>query len=521
MALSRDEKKVLARSSPAGFAWYASGERWVPADHLMLLSQKLVDAAAGRIKRLMVFMPPRHGKSELISKYTPAWYLGRFPDRQVMLASYSDQFAASWGRKARDEFKEHGPSLFGVRVNPETAGGGQWHVLGRDGVMVTAGVGGGLTGKGAHLLIIDDPVKNSQDAASEVIQQAQIDWWKSTARTRLMPGGSVVLVMTRWHEADLAGRLIADWQAEGGDEWEIISLPGIAEERCSVSYPPAKMLDVGADALGRGPGEALWPKKLHAGNLVGFDLEDLEQTRRAMGGHWFNAMYQQRPSAAEGNLFQKKHFRYYEREAGGLIRIFRENGTEVFDPDHSVLKFCTVDAAESEKKSADFTVVATWLVTPSRDLLLWNRERVKFEGPEVKSLIRRVNFAERPSIICVEKASAGTGILQELVREGLPLIALHPDTDKITRALPMVARYEEHRVFHPRGIGFEWVQEEWEPELLNFPNALNDDQVDVAAYAGLQLPLLGGHGALRGGAVSQTRSGRAGTLTGGLLSQNL
>lgn len=503
--------KSLARSSPAGYAFYCSEGTWIPAEHLLLLNEKLADVAAGRTKRLMVFMPPRHGKSELISRYFPAWYLGRFPERKVMLTSYADTFAASWGRQARDVFSEFNPGLFGVDVNKETAGGGQWEVQGHRGIMVTAGVGGGITGKGADLLIIDDPVKNADDAGSETIQEKQINWWKSTARTRLMPGGAVVLVMTRWHEGDLAGQLLRDWQDNDADAWEVISLPGIAEDGCTASYPPSKTIELGPDPLGRAPGEALWPAM--------YPVDVLEATRRAMGNYWFNAMYQQRPADAAGNLFKKEHFRYYTRDGSGLVRIHRDGGDQVFDPGYAAAKFMTVDCASSDKTSADYTVVSTWLVTPDRDLLLWDRERFQFQGPDVKLLIRRVFFEQRPGFVGIERAQAGQTIIQELVREGIPVVPLVPDTDKLSRALPAVARYEEHRVYHPMGPGFDWVLDEWEPELLKFPNASHDDQVDTVAYAGLQLPFLGPPPDPN--AVSRTRPGKGTTLTGGLLSRNL
>jgi hypothetical protein len=296
------DKLTLARSSPAGFAWYASDGQWILAPHLKLLSQKIVGVATGQIPRLIVTMPPRHGKSELISKYTPAWFLGAFPDKKVMLASYADTFAAQWGRKSRDLLEEFGPKVFGVSINQESKSGAHWEVGRRkdgkkaEGVMVTAGVGGGLTGKGAHLLIIDDPVKNSEEAQSETTRQAHHDWWKSTARTRLQKGAGVILVMTRWHEDDLAGRLIAD-ELEGGDQWEVLNLPAICE--------------VENDLIGRSAGEPLWPEM--------FDLESLEQTKRAMGNYWFSSMYQQRPAPADGMLFKRQNFRYYEKLEGNLV----------------------------------------------------------------------------------------------------------------------------------------------------------------------------------------------------------
>lgn len=508
------DRKTIARNSPAGFAWYASDGAWIPAPHLKLLSRKIVDVAAGRTPRLIVAMPPRHGKSELISRYTPAWYLGRFPDNKVILTSYSDTFAASWGRRARDTFREHVPRLFGVDVNPETAGGQQWEVAGHDGIMVTAGVGGGITGKGAHLLIIDDPVKNAEDAASEVKRAAAIEWWKSTARTRLQKGAGVILVMTRWHEDDLAGKLLGEQMSEGGDEWEVLSLPAFAEAETTFSYSGSKKLQLGPDALGRSKGDVLWPEM--------FDEKWMEQTRRALGHYWFNALYLQRPSAAEGNLFKESNFRYYEKlptprdSDANLVRIVRDQGDETFNVAYGT-KFMTIDCAESEKKSADYTVISTWVVTVNKDLLLWDRTRVKMDVTKLKPTIRREFFEQRPSFVVIEKKSVGTALIAELLMEGLPIVPTTPDADKVTRAIPAVARYEEHRVFHP--MGESWVKEEWEPELKNFPNASHDDQVDTLSIACQQLPIIGGLIAGTKAPAGTIRTGGK-TIAGGVLTRD-
>lgn len=498
---------MLARTSPAGFAYTASHGQWIPARHLLMLSERIVDVAMGRCPRLIVTMPPRHGKSELISKYTPAWYLGNFPDKKVMLASYADTFAAHWGRRSREVMEEWGPRIFGAKVNAELRSGAQWELdrtspalrdLGEVGLMVTAGVGGGLTGKGANLLIIDDPVKNSEEAHSEKIRESHYDWWRSTARTRLQKGGGVILVMTRWHEDDLAGRMLRDSANGEGDHWELLNLPGLAEP---------------GDHLGRNEGEALWPEM--------FDLENLEQTRKAMGTYWFTAMYQQRPAPLEGALFKKNNFRYYTKtatmnptddgpELHELATIHKDSGDQVFDVSYG-RKFCTVDVAASESAQADFTVVSTWVVTLDRDLLLWDRERVQFEGPDLAPLIRRVYAEQKPSLIGIERVGYGLTLIQELLREGLPIVRLEPDKDKVSRALPAAARLEEKRVFFPKHVS--WL-DEWESELLVFPNGAHDDQVDTLAYAALQLPTIN----------AGTRSGyeqrsKGNTITGGVLSE--
>lgn len=507
MALEPD-KLTLARSSPAGFAWVASDGAWEVAPHLRMLSEKIVEVATGRCPRLIVTMPPRHGKSELISKYTPAWFLGNFPDKKVMLASYADTFAATWGRKSRDLLDEWGPKLWGVRLSADSKGGGQWELATKkggkkaDGVMVTAGVGGGLTGKGAHLMIIDDPVKNAEEAQSERTREAHHDWWKSTARTRLQAGAGVILVMTRWHEDDLAGRLLAD-EVEGGDHWEVLNLPALCE-------------DPETDPLHREVGEALWPRY--------FDKEWMGATKRAMGTYWFTAMYQQRPAPADGMLFKRQNFAYYKKHdtesapgRGQLVTIYHpDKAPEIFDTSFAT-KFTTVDVAASEKEQADYTVAATWLVTVNRDLLLWDLERVQFEGPDLLPFMRRIYYEHRPAFIGIERLGYGLTIIQELLREGLPIVRLEPDKDKVTRALPACARYEERRVFHPRGPS--WV-DEFESELLVFPNGKHDDQVDVVSYAALQLPNIGGQ-VRTGGGHGPNQRDRGKTITGGLFTRQL
>lgn len=469
------DKGLIARSSPAGLAWFYSDGAWKLAPHLNLLSQKIVAVATGRLPRLIVTMPPRHGKSELISRFTPAWFLGTFPDRKVILASYSDQFAAQWGRAARDVMEDVGEQLWGVQVNQETRGGAQWQLLPpKDrrvldvGVMHTAGVGGGMTGKGAHLMIIDDPVKNAQDAQSKVIRDTHGDWWISTARTRLQPGAGVILVMTRWHEDDLAGRFLESTE----ENWEILNFPAICEA-------PEGVDDKWRDDLGRKPGEALWPDM--------YDTDNLRQTERAMGQYWFGAMYQQRPAPAEGNMFKRADIRYYSRDTEtGILTLHTDHGDRIFDPGYGTT-FMTVDAAGSSKQDSDFTVVSTWCVTPEKDLLWLDMEDVRFESLDVGGFVRRKFNEHAPSLIGVERIGFGLTVIQELLREGLPVIRLEPNVDKVSRCLPAVARTTEHRVYLPRLAS--WTERAI-TQLAGFPNTTNDDIVDTLSYAALMLPNL-------------------------------
>ena len=279
-----------ARLSPVDFAEVASRGWYKRARHLTLLNEKLLACAERKIKRLMVFMPPRHSKSATISWFTPPWWLGKFPEDNVIVTSYGQELADEWGRLARDTMEEYGGPVFGLTVSDDTSARKRWVVEGHRGGFRAAGIGSGITGRGADLLIIDDPVKNETEAFSATIHQRNIEWWASTASTRLEPNGVVILMMTRWHPNDLAGFLL------GEDEpWEVLSLPALAS---------------GDDELGRAEGEALWPARYDEGAL-----EVIRQrNQRILGGYYWNAMYQQKPELPEGLLFFDKQTCEYGRD---------------------------------------------------------------------------------------------------------------------------------------------------------------------------------------------------------------
>jgi len=243
-----------------------------------------MDLAARRIKRLAVFMPPRHGKSQLCSRYFPAWLLGQMPDERIIQAGYGNTFAATWGRHTRNAIDEaHKLGVFGVRVDPAKSSADEWEILGHDGGMYCVGMGGGVTGRGADLLTIDDPVKSREEADSLTYREKNWNWYTDDLYTRLHPGARVLLVATRWHHDDLPGRIIAHDQ--GREDWTIINLPALAEEN---------------DPLGRAPGEALWPQR--------YDIAALEDRRATLGSYGFAALYQQRPAPREGGMFKRHWF---------------------------------------------------------------------------------------------------------------------------------------------------------------------------------------------------------------------
>ena len=276
---------AIAATSPAAFARYASKGKWQLARHLDMLNRAFLRVCAGQTKRLIITMPPRHGKSEYISRYAPAWYLGVYPENEVIITSYGAELAQGFSRKARDLLAEHGPTVFGTRVSSSSSAANRWGIAGTDGGCISAGVGGPVTGRGGNLIIVDDVIKEAGEAMSANHLAKIWEWYKSTLYTRLQPDGAIIIVMTRWSKADLAGRLLEAMSEPEQDQWKVLNLPAIAEEN---------------DALGRDVGEALWPQT--------WPLDKMEQRKTVLGPHWFNALYQQHPFAEAGAMFKEHWF---------------------------------------------------------------------------------------------------------------------------------------------------------------------------------------------------------------------
>jgi predicted phage terminase large subunit-like protein len=472
---------TLARASPAGLALavderlvdQGAAKRYAYPDHIRLIDREIVAAVARAHERqrraaagepvddrpeiLLIEVPPRHGKSTEISEYTPAWFVGTFPDRHVILCSYESDFASSWGLKARTILEEHGRDLYGVELNPRSSSAKRWGLRGHRGGMITAGVGGPITGMGADLLIIDDPIKNAEQAMSEVIREKQWDWWLSTARTRLQPGAVVIVLLTRWHEDDIAGRMLASSE-EGGDPVTEIRLPAIAEED---------------DPLGRPVGEALWPQR--------YSAEWLLHTRKVLGPYWFSAMYQGKPTPDEGGIFGRKYFHYWEVE-NGLVVLTRPGGAKQSYGLDWIAKFQTADLAASEKEQGDYTVLSEWWVTPDKDLLLNSVTRDHIPVTDQPDFFLDHHTG---AVAKIESIGYQSGMVRALLRRGFPAEPVFPDKDKVTRAGVAAALYKGGKVYHRRGA--EWLHD-YEAELLAFPAGEHDDQVDTLSYAARALP---------------------------------
>lgn len=467
-----EAERVAARAHPLALAWYATrggtqGEDVSFPRHLRLLSRRLVDLVTvdDGNDRLAVEMPPRYAKSTTCSLWLPVWFIGNFPTRKVILTSYESGYAAEWGARVRDELASVGPELFGVRPDPSANArdrwnvqvyrDGEWHTLQQSG-MRTAGAGGALTGRGGHLIVMDDPIKNDEQAMSATDRRKKWNWYRATVRTRLENHGRMLLVMTRWHRADLGGMLQT---AELGEDWRVLSLPALAKDD--------------GDALGRKPGEPLWPAKHTA--------KDLANLRNTLGPFWFSALYQQDPVPEGGSVFKSHEFRWWRRDGRYIAVADRGDDHPLIRYDLRQAKhYVYADPALSERESADPTAIGVFAVMPDGNVLLRHVFRDRIDSTKVKETLRRTIKRWAAVRAGVENVAYQASIIQDLAREGYPVDKVAADRDKYTRAVSAATRLNQGWVFFPEDAG--WL-DEFVTELVDFPHADHDDQVDMLGYA--------------------------------------
>lgn len=418
--------------------------QWRRAPHLTYLSDKLVDAVMGDCPRLMVFEPPRHGKSQLVSHWFPAWALALMPQKKIILASYEADFAREWGRAVRNTVKENWPDL-GVDVAEDSKAAFRWHTA-EGGGMVTAGVGGSITGRGADILIIDDPVKNDEEARSEAIQKRNWEWWKTTARTRVEPGGIVIVMQTRWHEEDLAGKLLRAFDngpgSEGYEAWEVCRLPAIAE---------------GQDQIGRAPGQALWPER--------YDEKALEAIRIAVGPKTWASLYQQRPSPEEGGGVKRAWWRYFVERPHAFEQVIQ-----------------SWDFALKDETDSDYSVGQVW-GRVGADCYLLHQVRGRWNTPDALAKVREVTQAfPMAQLKLVEDTAMGPAVISMLRSQVPGLVPVKPRGSKVVRLRAVTTILESGNVYVPDPSIANWTGELIE-EAAAFPNGANDDMVDAMSQA--------------------------------------
>lgn len=418
------------RYFPHSFAEVASDGKWIPYDYLVTISKAIAKAVYAGGGRLIIELPPRHGKSELISKWVPTWYLDMFPENRVLLASYEADFAAHWGRQVRAFFEQAG-ELSKTKVDASTAAADRWGTT-YGGSMNTAGIGGAFTGKGGDLMVIDDPVKNWEQAMSEGYRQKAIDWYRSTFSTRAEPGATIIILMTRWHEDDLAGTLLK----ENPGVWQEIKMPAI-----------------------NAAGEALCPAR--------YPVESLKAIKVELGSYMYGALYDQNPTPPEGGIFKRHWFKYY---------------TQTTLPSHFDEVIQSWDLPFDKTENSSFASGQVW-GRKGADRYLLAEVHKQLDFPEMQTEIRKLSddWPEARTKV-VENKAAGAPIIASLKREIAGLIAWEPRGSKEARAISVSGEVESGNVFLPIPAEAPWVRDYIE-EVCTFPKAKLKDRVDSMVQA--------------------------------------
>ena len=441
--MSPDDLLPLCRDSLVCYA-VAMWDGYRPADHHRLIADHLERVERGEIKRLMIQMPPRHGKSMLASEFFPSWFLSKNSDKQVIHATYNQELSDGFGRKVRNLMKEWGhQAIFpGVGVADDSSAASRFHTT-SGGVYHGVGIGGGATGKGADLLLIDDPVKDRADAESETMRQRAKDWYKSVAYTRLMPGGAIVIIQTRWHEDDLSGWILEEHSHE---DWVVLKLPAINSD-----------------------GVALWPES--------YPVERLLQIEKTIGPRDFQALYQQEPRPTGGGEFKRDWIEYF-------TSVRHE----------SMNKVILVDPASGKRKSNDFT--SMWVIGLGADdnyyVLDIIRDRLNLT--ERSETLFRLHRKWKPSEVRYERYGMMADIehiKSEMDRRSyrFGIREVGGATKKEDRIRRLVPLFQGRRFWFP--YSFEYVDSSGErsdlvsdfieKEFLSFPVSRHDDMLDALA----------------------------------------
>jgi predicted phage terminase large subunit-like protein len=424
-----------------------------------VLADALQSVADGIIKRLMVFIAPRHGKSELCSRLFSAYYVYRYPEQWVGMTSYSADLSYSFSRAARDNYTRAGGAVrddaAAVKYWMTPHGGGLW----------AAGVGGPLTGRGGDLLLIDDPLKNAEEASSSIIRQKHQDWYESTFYTRAEPGAAIVIVQTRWHDADLSGYLLAS-EADAPEHWHIINLPALAEPQ--PSFPDT--CTVAPDW--RKDGEALCPER--------YPREKLERIARRLGGldgYYWSALYQQRPRPKDGALFK----RGWLQVVGALpndvqrVRYWDTAGADAGTRgDYSV--GCLMARDSRGVFYIEDVVRGQWTAHERNQVI------VQTAALDQQRLTSVTTYIEQPPGLAKESTDA---IIRALA--GYRVVADKVSGDKVSRAEPFAAQCQAGNV---RILAGKWNSALLD-EIESFPFGRNDDSVDASSGAFNKLVALG------------------------------
>ena len=443
MELIESEKREKAQNEFMAFV----KQMWpgfIDGRHHKVMAKKFQEIASGKTKRLIINMPPRHTKSEFASYLLPAWFLGKFPNKKIIQCSNTAELAVGFGRKVRNlvDSEQYGKVFTGVSLRSDSKAAGRWSTN-ANGEYFAIGVGGTVTGKGADLLIIDDP-HSEQEAALAASDPAVFDkvyeWYTSGPRQRLQPGGSIVIVMTRWSKRDLTGKILKSSLERDGDEWEIVEFPAILPS-----------------------GNPLWPEF--------WSLQELEALRTELPLPKWQAQYQQQPTSEEGAIIKREWWKIWEGERPPACEFIIQSW----------------DTAFTKNERSDYSACTTWGVFHMNEnpddvhIILLDAFKARMEFPELKERALSSYKEYEPDAFIVEAKASGAPLIYELRAMGIPVQEFTPTrgNDKISRINSVSDLFASGKVWAP---ATRWAEEVIE-EMASFPNSEHDDLVDSSTQA--------------------------------------
>ena len=436
------EARDKATASFIDFCKYVWPEMLVGEHHLKI-AEALDRVIAGKCKRLMIAMPPRHGKSQLGSYLFPAYLMGKLPQSKLIVGSHTAELAQRFGRMIRNlvEDERYAELFPNTKLSVDSKAAGRWNTN-AGGEAFFIGKGGAMTGRGGDIVVLDD-ILDEQDAVSETAMENTWEWYTSGPRQRLQPNGAIIIINTRWKTDDLSGRLLRQQGQLKSDQWEILEFPAILPS-----------------------GNPLWPGY--------WALEELEKVKMSIGLKKWNAQWQQQPTNDDGAILKREWWRRWKYD----------------EPPNCSYIIQTMDTAYSKKETADFSVIATWGVfRPSADegpgLMLLSVKKGRWDFPELKRIAKAEYVYWQPDNVLIEAKATGTPLQHELRKMGIPVTMYSPGgrrtgQDKVSRANAVAPILESGMVWYPEDE--EFAQDMVE-ECAAFPNGSNDDQVDAMVMA--------------------------------------
>ena len=436
------EARDKATATFIDFCKYVWPEMLVGEHHLKI-AEALDRVIAGKCKRLMIAMPPRHGKSQMGSYLFPAYLMGKLPQSKLIVGSHTAELAQRFGRMIRNlvEDERYAELFPNTKLSVDSKAAGRWNTN-AGGEAFFIGKGGAMTGRGGDIVVLDD-ILDEQDAVSETAMENTWEWYTSGPRQRLQPNGAIIIINTRWKTDDLSGRLLRQMGQLKSDQWEILEFPAILPS-----------------------GNPLWPGY--------WALDELEKVKMSIGLKKWNAQWQQQPTNDDGAILKREWWRRWKYD----------------EPPNCSYIIQTMDTAYSKKETADFSVIATWGVfRPSADegpgLMLLSVKKGRWDFPELKRVAKSEYMYWQPDNVLIEAKATGTPLQHELRRMGIPVTMYSPGgrrtgQDKVSRANAIAPILESGMVWYPEDE--EFAQEMVE-ECAAFPNGSNDDQVDAMVMA--------------------------------------